>query len=1046
MIEVILNGKKIKTDENQTILELAEKNNIDIPTLCKDPRLKPITSCFLCVVEVKGARTLLPACATYITEGMDITTNSQRVLESRKTALELILSDHLGDCVAPCKLACPAECDVQGYVGLIANKKYKEAIKLIKETIPLPAAIGRVCPRFCEEKCRRQFVDEPVAIDYLKRFAADMDLASESPYKPNLKPKTGKKVAIIGGGPAGLSSAYYLIQEGVDIEIFEAQDSPGGMIYYGVPDYRLPKKITTKEIKTILDLGVKVNNNMRLGDNFTIDELRKNNFNAVVLAMGAWKSRKMGLADEDIEGVYDGIKYLENLNKGNKIDISGRVAIIGGGNTAFDCARTAIRLGAKEVVVVYRRTRDEMPANEIEIIEAEEEGIKFQFLTAPEKIIIKNNRLAGLECIQMELGDPDESGRRSPVPLKGSNFTMNFDYVITAIGQSPDYSMLGNYREPLLKDKKWIIYNSDTGQTNVDFIFTAGDFATGAATVVEALAGGKKAADSIIKYLNGEKLEGKNEFISTREEFPDNYFNKWNIEKREKPDVLKPEYRKNNFDEIENVFTEKQALKESKRCLECGCMDVYQCSLKKYSEEYGADEDVYKGAYNVINNDDSHPYIFREPEKCILCGRCIELCNEKINIGVYGYINRGFDTVVSPQFNIPLNNTNCTACGTCISGCPVGAIVPKTLNNKKIPLKGAKHESVCLHCSIGCLTTIECISNTIYEVHERDDYLCKKGKFKYPNDLPHAFNTDIYKSFLDMKDANIYPSPSLSAEEYEALKEFSNHNDCQLFNYYSQSTLWQAFADINSLPSMDFFTKPLVEKNSLIIIAGNMEAKHPVAINKLNEIINKYEERKIILINKTLSIRLKNLKASLLDLNKIDELQLSDYANIILLINPIDFDEIYGPNSSIKLYNYLAKSNNLHTTLFSEAKNLYSFYDANIIPKNNKSNNIFIKTIPDSKKAPFIHLDVQCSENTLGLGYPIQTEGTFLNSKNQYYKNIPIINNGHIALNEILNLHKNYNKKINLKNYKNVEQEKPFDKEYQNIIKFPDDSIIKIFE
>jgi formate dehydrogenase major subunit len=635
-IEVLLNGNKIQAEDNITILDLARNNNIEIPTLCKDPRLKPITSCFLCVVEVKGAKTLTPSCSTYLTNGMEINTNTDRVMEARRTALELILSNHYGDCIAPCKLACPAGCDVQGYVGLIANGRYKEAIRLIKDTIPLPAAIGRVCPKFCEDKCRRQLVDKPIAIDYLKRFAADIDLSEEDSYMPDLKSKIGKKVAVIGGGPAGLSCAYYLVQEGVDVEIFEAKSTLGGMLVYGIPEYRLPKELTAKEIDLIVKLGVKVNLNKRLGKDFTIDDLKKQGFDAVLLSMGAWKSRKMDVENENTEGVFDGIKYLEELNEGKNIRLNGRVAIVGGGNTAFDCARTALRIGASEVVVVYRRTRDEMPANDIEIIEAEEEGIKYQFLTAPVKIISEGGKLIGMECVKMKLGEPDASGRRSPVVIEGSNFIEKFDYVIAAVGQSPDYSYLGDYKEKLLKGGRWINFNKDTMQTDVDFIFTAGDYAIGAATVVEALATGKKACNSLVKFLKNEKLDVKKEFVSTRDEFneiTEEFLSKWSKQERQKPDILPPEIRKHSFDEIEDVFTEEQALIESKRCMECGCMDVYQCDLKKYSTEYDAKETKYLGDFNRFKDDASHEFIYREPEKCILCGGALPFARKKLILG-----------------------------------------------------------------------------------------------------------------------------------------------------------------------------------------------------------------------------------------------------------------------------------------------------------------------------------------------------------------------------------------------------------------------------
>ncbi|MBQ9931928.1 MAG: FAD-dependent oxidoreductase, partial [Firmicutes bacterium] len=368
-----IDGKEVFGLPGQTILEVAKENDINIPTLCFDERTEIYGSCGLCVVEVEGNPKLVKACATEIAPNMVIRTKTERVIESRKTNLELLLSNHIGDCRPPCMLACPAQTDCQGYVGLIANGQFEEAIELIKDRIPLPASLGRVCPHPCEENCRRRLVDEPVSIAFLKRFAADNDLYSEDPFMPDIAPETGKSIAIIGGGPFGLSAAYFLRQRGHDITIFDAMPKLGGMLRYGIPEYRLPKEILDEEIRTIERMGVDMQVNTKVGVDITFEAIRKS-YDAVLLGIGAWVSTGVGCPGEDAEGVIGGIDFLRKVVRNEEIKLGEKVAIVGGGNTAMDACRTAVRLGAKEVYNIYRRTKDEMPADQIEIVEADEEG------------------------------------------------------------------------------------------------------------------------------------------------------------------------------------------------------------------------------------------------------------------------------------------------------------------------------------------------------------------------------------------------------------------------------------------------------------------------------------------------------------------------------------------------------------------------------------------------------------------------------------------------------------------------------------------------
>lgn len=340
MINLTINGKPITAPEGSTILEAARANGIDIPTLCYDKAVEIYGACGLCVVEAEGIPKLLRSCSAKVMEGMVVNTESDRVIRSRKIAMELLMSAHDGDCVAPCQLNCPAHTDCQGYVGLIANGEYDGAIKLIKNKIPLPASIGRVCPHPCEKACRRKNVEEPIDIAHLKAFAADMDLKSDS-YMPDVMERSGKKVAVIGGGPAGLTAAYYLNIMGHSVTVYDMMEKMGGMLRYGIPQYRLPKEVLDKEIALIEKSGVTLVNNVKLGKDFTIESLKAEN-DAVIVAVGAWKSSSMRTPGEELEGVYGGIDFLRAVIKGNAPDIGERVAICGGGNTAMDACRTEI--------------------------------------------------------------------------------------------------------------------------------------------------------------------------------------------------------------------------------------------------------------------------------------------------------------------------------------------------------------------------------------------------------------------------------------------------------------------------------------------------------------------------------------------------------------------------------------------------------------------------------------------------------------------------------------------------------------------------------
>ncbi|MDA3898009.1 MAG: FAD-dependent oxidoreductase [Desulfobacteraceae bacterium] len=497
------------------------------------------------------------------------------ILEVRTISQRLLHLNSYDDALAPCAQTCPAEIDIPRYIDHIRKGEYEEAVNTIRERNPLLLACGRVCPHPCESFCRRGIEDEPVSINQLKRFVADYEMNSGKRFPIECAPDTGKRVAVIGGGPAGLSCAYFLRRVGHHPEIFEAMPKLGGMIRYGIPEYRLPKKVLDWEIEGILNLGIKDHTNVRLGVDFDFGSLIASGFDAVFFSVGAWNDYNLGIPGEDLEGCFTGIDFLSKIGNNESVNIGQRVAVIGGGNTAIDCCRTLLRKGVDKVYLVYRRTRKEMPANEVEIVASEHEGIEFVFLAAPNTVVGNDeNQVTGLEYLKMELGEPDASGRRRPVPVDGSETILDVDMIVTAIGQSPLLSFRGkNDRLDELTITRWNTFDVEpaTCQTNVPYIFAAGDSATGPALVVDAIGGGRKAARSIDQFLKGEPVVPQpnallNKHISgTIFDSVDDIVQS----KRTEMPELSVAQRIHSLDEVDLVISEADALYESNRCLNC---------------------------------------------------------------------------------------------------------------------------------------------------------------------------------------------------------------------------------------------------------------------------------------------------------------------------------------------------------------------------------------------------------------------------------------------------------------------------------------------
>jgi len=700
-VTIRIDGRPATVPPGTTILEAARQLGLSIPTLCHVEGFEPSASCFLCAVKIEGRPNLWPSCATPVAEGMVVVNDSEEVRLARKTSLELLLSDHAGDCIGPCKTGCPARLDIPNFIERIAAGEHSKAAEIVTDDLTLPASLGRVCPKLCEERCRQCDVEEALSIRNLHRFAADQQLAQRGPVGQASRLSVGrlalrpanvgeppaqtaggtpapltKRVAIVGAGPAGLAAAHHLLRRGHCAVLFDAHPHPGGMLRHGIPAFRLPRQVLDAEIQSIRNLGAEFRLGKRLGRDFTMDDLRRD-FDAVFLAIGAQSSRGLSCPGEEL--AIPALEFLEKLTDGPPLDVGSDVLVVGGGNTAMDACRCAVRLGAKSVRVLYRRTRREMPCLMEEVEAAEAEGVQIDFLVAPVRLERKAGKL-GLTCQRMELGPPDESGRARPVPIPGSEFEVQATCVIAAIGQSVDLQPLNNAQLTL---SKWgIAADPRTLATNLPGVFAGGDAVTGPDLAVRAVAAGKLAAASIDQYLTGKKLIGAPEAVKVvlgklSEEELAVFLRGIERAPRAPMPHLPIEKRRITFDEVELGFSLEAATRESRRCLGCGCGKAIPCRLRQFATEYEVDPQRFVGERRHFARDTSHPEIIFEPGKCIICGACVKVAGQAGEELGLSFIGRGFQVAVAAPFDRPMAEALKKSARRAAEVCPTGAIMLK---------------------------------------------------------------------------------------------------------------------------------------------------------------------------------------------------------------------------------------------------------------------------------------------------------------------------------------------------------------------------------
>ncbi len=744
-IALTLNGQPVSVLADNTIMEAAATAGVEIPHLCHLPgRQESKRHCLLCLVEADGV--MVRACQTGVRAGMVVETETPALRGHRKERLQQLAAAHYGDCKAPCNLTCPGGINVQGYVNLIGQGQYEAALRLIRGKNPLPGIVCRVCPRFCETRCRRALLDEAIAINHLKRFLVE-HAGKQGPLAETPGPATGHNVAVIGGGPAGLAAAHTLRKQGHSVTIFEAAAELGGMARYAIPAFKLPRKELQREIDSILAMGVHVRAGKAWGRDFTLADLLGQGFKAVFIATGMGRQKSLAVAGGG--DALDGLAFLARVADGGQPPLSGKVLIVGGSKVAVEAARCALRLGAADVTVVHDRSRTEMAAHQRDIAEAEKEGVNFFLMAQPLAIRKDENGGFEVEMARTVLSEPDATGVRRPMPVAGSCLVWRGDTVINSLGQETDagFRAFGELEASLeLTPRLTIKADPVTLRTNLSGIHAGGEMVSGPRSVIQAVDAGRRAAEAIHRELagdSGQPADGRFNF-SRGKKFEDvdlRNFEGFSIRLSEQMPVRPPERRLGDFAEVEPGFTEEMARREASRCLACGCLGLAKCELRPLCRDHKVAGTVAPGR-RLAAPDDAHRFITIDPNRCVACHRCERVCE-------FGALAVSYREEEGQPADIALTiGDNCVSCGACVDACPTGALTKKQPGLPLLPGEAEGVRSVCTCCGTGCEIDLQVKQGVLLEVKARRDAppnhgdLCVKGRFgfdfhRHPERLTH---------------------------------------------------------------------------------------------------------------------------------------------------------------------------------------------------------------------------------------------------------------------------------------------------------------------